>query len=39
MWYRTGSVNDGVIGPAEKAIPGHDGIKLAMPRIGSDRVL
>jgi hypothetical protein len=36
MWYRTGSVNDGVIGQAEKAIPGYDGMKLAMNRIGSN---
>jgi cellobiose transport system substrate-binding protein len=37
MWCRTGSVNDdGLIGQAEKAIPGHDGMTLAMPRIGSN---
>ncbi|GAA2808108.1 ABC transporter substrate-binding protein [Kribbella solani] len=36
MWTWTGSVNDGLIGQAEKAIPGADGMKLAMTRIGSN---
>jgi cellobiose transport system substrate-binding protein len=36
MWTWVGSVNDGLIGQAEKAIPGYDGMKLAMTRIGSN---
>ena len=36
MWTWVGSVNDGLIGQAEKTIPGHDGIRLAMTRIGSN---
>jgi cellobiose transport system substrate-binding protein len=36
MWTWVGSVNDDLIGQAEKAIPGHDGMKLAMTRIGSN---
>ena len=36
MWTWTGSVNDDLIGQAEKGIPGHDGKKLAMTRIGGD---
>ncbi|MFD3405958.1 ABC transporter substrate-binding protein [Kribbella sp. NPDC058693] len=36
MWTWVGSVNDGLIGQAEKAVPGYDGIKLAMTRIGSN---
>ena len=34
MWTWVGSVNDDLIGQAEKAIPGYDGMKLAMTRIG-----
>ena len=36
MWTWVGSVNDGLIGQAEKAIPGYDGMKLAMTRIGTN---
>ena len=36
MWTWVGSVNDGLIGQAEKAIPGHDGLRLSMTRIGSN---
>ncbi|MFF0342091.1 ABC transporter substrate-binding protein [Kribbella sp. NPDC004875] len=36
MWTWVGSVNDDLIGQAEKAIPGHDGMKLSMTRIGSN---
>ncbi|MFI5697878.1 ABC transporter substrate-binding protein [Kribbella sp. NPDC051586] len=36
MWTWVGSVNDGLIGQAEKSIPGYDGMKLAMTRIGSN---
>ncbi|MEI8410923.1 MULTISPECIES: ABC transporter substrate-binding protein [unclassified Kribbella] len=36
MWTWTGSVNDDLIGQAEKAIPGFDSMKLAMTRIGSN---
>ncbi|MET7282988.1 ABC transporter substrate-binding protein [Kribbella sp. NPDC005582] len=36
MWTWVGSVNDDLIGQAEKSIPGYDGLKLAMTRIGSN---
>jgi cellobiose transport system substrate-binding protein len=36
MWTWVGSVNDDLIGTAEKAIPGYDGMKLSMTRIGSN---
>ena len=36
MWTWVGSVNDDLIGQAEKAIPGHDGMRLSMTRIGSN---
>ncbi|HEY3556801.1 MAG TPA: extracellular solute-binding protein [Kribbella sp.] len=36
MWTWVGSVNDDLIGQAEKAIPGYDGMKLAMTRIGTN---
>ncbi|MFC9691647.1 ABC transporter substrate-binding protein [Kribbella sp. NPDC056951] len=36
MWTWVGSVNDDLIGQAEKAIPGYDGLKLSMTRIGSN---
>jgi cellobiose transport system substrate-binding protein len=36
MWSWVGSVNDDLIGQAEKAIPGHDGMRLQMTRIGSN---
>lgn len=36
MWTWVGSVNDDLIGQAEKAIPGFDNMKLAMTRIGSN---
>jgi cellobiose transport system substrate-binding protein len=36
MWTWVGSVNDGLISQAEKAIPGYDGMKLSMTRIGSN---
>ncbi len=36
MWTWIGSVNDDLIGQAEKTIPGCDGQKLAMTRIGGD---
>jgi cellobiose transport system substrate-binding protein len=36
MWTWVGSVNDGLIGEAEKTIPGHDGMRLSMTRIGSN---
>ncbi|MEU4195909.1 extracellular solute-binding protein [Kribbella sp. NPDC026611] len=36
MWTWVGSVNDDLIGQAEKAIPGYDGMKLSMTRIGSN---
>jgi cellobiose transport system substrate-binding protein len=36
MWTWVGSVNDDLIGEAEKAIPGYDGMKLAMTRIGTN---
>src|SRR5687767_4599251 len=36
MWTWTGSVNDALIGEAEKAIPGGNGKQLSMTRIGGD---
>ncbi|HEY0616629.1 MAG TPA: ABC transporter substrate-binding protein [Kribbella sp.] len=36
MWSWTGSVNDSLIGAAEKAIPGATAKKLSMTRIGSN---
>ncbi|MFG1910465.1 ABC transporter substrate-binding protein [Kribbella sp. NPDC048928] len=36
MWTWVGSVNDDLIGQAEKTIPGYDGMKLSMTRIGSN---
>ncbi|TDC24398.1 ABC transporter substrate-binding protein [Kribbella albertanoniae] len=36
MWTWVGSVNDDLIGQAEKGIPGYDGLKLSMTRIGSN---
>ncbi|MGW6277418.1 ABC transporter substrate-binding protein [Kribbella sp. NPDC055071] len=36
MWTWVGSVNDGLIGQAEKAIPGYDAMHLSMTRIGSN---
>jgi cellobiose transport system substrate-binding protein len=36
MWTWVGSVNDDLIGQAEKAIPGHDDMRLAMTRIGTN---
>ncbi|MEU8226817.1 ABC transporter substrate-binding protein [Kribbella sp. NPDC048915] len=36
MWTWVGSVNDDLIAKAEQAIPGYDGMKLAMTRIGSN---
>jgi len=36
MWTWVGSVNDGLIGEAEKTIPGYDGMRLSMTRIGSN---
>jgi cellobiose transport system substrate-binding protein len=36
MWTWVGSVNDDLISQAEKAIPGYDGMKLSMTRIGSN---
>ncbi|MGW1339785.1 ABC transporter substrate-binding protein [Kribbella sp. NPDC002412] len=36
MWTWVGSVNDDLIGQAEKAIPGYDGMRLAMTRIGTN---
>ena len=36
MWTWVGSVNDDLIGQAEKAIPGYDGMRLSMTRIGSN---
>jgi cellobiose transport system substrate-binding protein len=35
MWTWVGSVNDDLIGEAEKAIPGHENMRLAMTRIGT----
>ncbi|MFI7066539.1 ABC transporter substrate-binding protein [Kribbella sp. NPDC050124] len=35
MWTWVGSVNDDLIGQAEQAIPGYDGMRLAMTRIGT----
>jgi len=36
MWTWVGSVNDDLIGQAEKTIPGYDGMRLQMTRIGSN---
>jgi cellobiose transport system substrate-binding protein len=36
MWTWVGSVNDDLIGQAEKAIPGHENLHLAMTRIGTN---
>lgn len=36
MWTWVGSVNDDLIGQAEKTIPGYDAMKLSMTRIGSN---
>lgn len=36
MWTWVGSVNDDLIGQAEKSIPGYDAMKLSMTRIGSN---
>ncbi|MFG1816616.1 ABC transporter substrate-binding protein [Kribbella sp. NPDC049174] len=36
MWTWVGSVNDDLIGQAEKAIPAYDDMKLAMTRIGTN---
>lgn len=36
MWTWVGSVNDDLIAEAEKAIPGYDGMRLAMTRIGTN---
>jgi len=36
MWTWVGSVNDDLIAQAEKGIPGYDGLKLSMTRIGSN---
>jgi cellobiose transport system substrate-binding protein len=36
MWTWVGSVNDDLIGQAEKSIPGYDAVKLSMTRIGSN---
>ncbi len=36
MWTWVGSVNDDLIGHAEKAIPGHENMHLAMTRIGTN---
>ncbi|MFI5733828.1 ABC transporter substrate-binding protein [Kribbella sp. NPDC051587] len=36
MWTWVGSVNDDLIAQAEKTIPGYDGLKLSMTRIGSN---
>ncbi|MEV0289436.1 MULTISPECIES: extracellular solute-binding protein [unclassified Kribbella] len=35
MWTWVGSVNDDLIGQAEKGIPGYDDMRLAMTRIGT----
>jgi cellobiose transport system substrate-binding protein len=36
MWTWVGSVNDDLIGQAEKTIPGYEAMKLSMTRIGSN---